>query len=233
MAIPADNQNEGWAGKDPPRTTAGRRMRYFIEQSTIPNDSRIHVRSYPSYLELSAAAGDASEPALVTWYLLPADEYTYLVVASFGHQLDPLVEVLLDRGIGMAEARMAVLAKRVPTFVRLLTNMTTERYSDGALLYLRDPDDADMKWCVATVVGNVTTQRGPALSEDERIHSASLVVINESIALLSEFSEARISFGDKARLWARLARVTVEESLDTGPSVLAAAQWLGKFVGAG
>lgn len=160
-------------------------MRFFVQEEQDPDikegkNEDVRTRTTDCYAEVEYKV----DSKYIDAYIVGRNENTAFVVASFEHVFDSVKEQVEDKN----EAALKAEFKAWPTFAVLLQNGVSDRYSEGALIQLEDPDCGETKWFVATVIGNIDPDKEEALIK-EKINAATELVIGKAADLLVEVSE--------------------------------------------
>jgi hypothetical protein len=199
----------------------------FLDTERVPLSNDLEATAFPAYWQVSGRFDAGDFHAGLNYYLIPTGVTTYVIASCFGHRFDPIVELFGDEHLGTAWFNVA--AKTYPTFGTLATNALNERYSEGALLRLCDPDDAELKWCVATVVGNIDATTFGDLFADVRIKEKIMLVVASSLDLEQQLATQEITAADKVMMIARGAASGYRRGMKMQDKVVSAADWLSQF----
>jgi hypothetical protein len=179
-------------------------VNFWYDGNQRPTVEETYLRLTPRYLELRK---ESVEPPVVTYtYLLPWSEHALLVCACWGHDFDAWMQ-LFQQQPKNAMAWFSAIKETYPTLGRLLENGLHERYAQGALLNIEDPDDAERKWIVGTVVGNLDLDSDANLQDllsSERFMQAYETVIGNSMVGGHEFLTRSLSAATKFKSAARV-----------------------------
>jgi hypothetical protein len=159
-------------------------MDYFISQAPNPNaqgDDEFKLLATNCYFELNYKIDDST---YLIVYLLYRSANSVFVATCWGDTFDGIIRNLDD------DDYVEILHDTWPTLTNLLANGINDKYSNGALIKLEDPDDGDSKWFVASVAGNIGFD-----SIDDLLcantHSKISLVIEQSITLFTELDKKR------------------------------------------
>jgi hypothetical protein len=204
-------------------------MRFFFDPSQRPTRSEFLVNETPSYIELETRINDPEMPGASYFYVIPQSETSVLVAACWGREPDAMMTQFSNPKFGKDLFR--AFCEAYPIMGTLFKNGMDERYSDGALIRFRDPNDGEPKWSVATVVGNIVvgSQTDNPDEADEygfvgsqrflthsRMMSAYELVGTKSFFAAHEYATNKISGTAKAWLVAKGAWQGYLEGLDAG-----------------
>lgn len=160
-------------------------MRDFIESvpgkglQPIDDGSEVRVRATRGYFEVEYKA---QSEIYLTLYYIPRSESSVFIAACWDHAFDGPIEGLSD------DDALETVTQTWPTLAQLLANGIEDRYSQGALIVLEDPDCGEKKWFVASVAGNLDLGSLDGLFTEETQEVARLV-IECSTALMGELQE--------------------------------------------
>jgi hypothetical protein len=158
-------------------------VEHFLETAppatTEPGSDVLFEDHTPSYLKvLSRSSVDAN-----TWYsayLIRIDDHTSAAVTCWGQQFDVAFQQFADSKYG--HVYLKEFRKIWPTFFELIDHAIDERYGDGALTELIDPDDVNRKWFIAVLVSG----SGSADDQEQRRLEAADVAVALSLAVTRE-----------------------------------------------
>ena len=152
-------------------------MKPFIDDAT---QSELDINVSNSYIELELPQENTKVSLFV--YLIPRSESSMFVVTCWDEVFDSIVEQFHDEDV------IETAAETWPLFARMLGDGIRDKYREGALIRLEDPDDGDTKWYVGTVVGNLSLDDSDGIFTPRMQQGISLV-INRSGELLQEMQE--------------------------------------------
>lgn len=173
-------------------------MKYFLEDFAEVQSEETFYFVTPSYIELIKTVVNPS--SISRTYIWLVQDYTFFICTCWEHQFDPWMQLLIERPGGINWFR--TLSETYPTAGRLLTNAHTERYSDGVLVNLPDPDDGERKWFIGTVVGNVHLESEDQLQTfllSDRMMDSYLRVWMPTFELLDELQTRNIPTSRKLK----------------------------------
>jgi hypothetical protein len=204
-------------------------MRFFFDSSVRTAQSEFLVRETPAYWELITSLNEPDLKGASFFYVIPQSEYSVLTAACWGHDPDAMYQLFLDKNFG--DDWLKVFCETYPIQGQLILNGIHERFSDGALVSLLDPDDGETKWFVVTVVGNIEVGSEPddQTSADEyglvgnqrflmhsRLQEAIQLVGLKSFEAAIEYQANEISTVNKAKMYAKGAWKGYVGALDDG-----------------
>ncbi|WP_062464599.1 hypothetical protein [Demequina soli] len=131
----------------------------------------------------------AVESAWVPVYLIRVDENVGAAVTCWDHQFDVIIDNLTKLQIEK------VLRRLQPTWFACADNATKERYGDGALLELLDPDTLNRKWMIGVMFSHESTDPQAAAKAMAKVTEISLAVFAESSNKASAMDYARAATG--------------------------------------
>lgn len=197
-------------------------MRFFIQEQSNPtlektgDEDIIKVGETNSYMEIEVKN---KEGEYIVCYLVPRSENTYFVVACLDHHLDFILEQVENED----EDKLHAEAKAWPLFVTLLKNGMKGRYSEGVLTQLEDPDCAEKKWFIATVIGNLDFEKQSDLAFEKVSHAMELV-LDKTIQMLTEMIEKHPNYGwETAKTFTKAVLTGIGEYANTVVASLNAA----------
>jgi hypothetical protein len=172
-------------------------MQHFLHTAPPPSGSGVVMNFDRShYAELLHQS--SSDPA--QWfssYIVHIDDNVLAGVTCWDQQFDIILEKFNDPQHG--RIWVDEFRKIWPTLFSLFDNTIDERYGEGALAELVDPDDMNRKWFVVALVGIAD------LTDDEieqRCYEAADKAVDLSLALTREFQN-ELSWKQKAKIVAR------------------------------
>lgn len=157
-------------------------MRFFVDTISgagLQGDDEVKYKVTNGYIEVEYAV---DEVYLVV-YLIPRSESSIFVTACWDRTIDELLENVGD---------METVFDTWPKLGQLMVNGLEDRYSEGALIKLEDPDTGEPKWFVASVAGNLDLT-DPADFFSERSQRAMRLVTEKSMELFAHLNENRPS----------------------------------------
>lgn len=155
-------------------------MRPFLDPNPghdLQGDDQFRHKVTNCYIELEYPANGF----YLVVYLFPINNFTLGVATSFENSLDGIERYLAD------EYSLQTFAETWPLTANLLANGIRDQYSQGALIRIPDYDTGDMKWFVATMVGNLNLQDWESFFS-ERTREAMQLVVGLSLQLLDELT---------------------------------------------
>lgn len=162
-------------------------MRYFLGPPLEQTDA---VES-PNYVEVVTPYPGGS---FIT-YLVREEEDTYAVCACWEQVFDAMFKRLNDPSIGPVFASEG--RKLWPGFFLAYDNAVDERYGDGAMVELVDPDDMNRKWFIA-----IKFRASSDTQIEEKGAAAMERVVDFSLQIGQEL-ERELTFWEKTRLFAK------------------------------
>ncbi|MCD2462293.1 hypothetical protein ACFT0G_16720 [Streptomyces sp. NPDC057020] len=150
-------------------------MEHFLAGSPPegPVANGIASRDTDSYLEVKALVSDLWLPS----YVIPIEEGIHAAATCWDNQFDTMVDQLEKPSVVKAWRRMH------PTWLACVENCLKERYGDGTVMQLIDPDDMNRKWLVAVVF----RPRGTDAAQSAAMGAAVDRVITLSAQMAAEF----------------------------------------------
>lgn len=203
-------------------------MRTWLEVVNPPfkNSEGLYYDQTPSYIYVINPFEMNGKHAEYSFYIMAPGDNLFVVAACWGHRFDPILKIIGDpKNGGMGTVKQ--YGKMWPTFGQLFDHSLNEIYSGGALLRFRDPDDAEFKWFVAIVVGNILVTDAESLIGHPRINSAAEEVFRLSWQLDREFVTHKISATDRAQFFGRGFLIGAKEGLAWERKIFKALNWLG------
>lgn len=173
-------------------------MKYFLQDFAGAQDEETYYSTTPSYVELIKFVADP--PSLSRTYVWLIQDYTFFVCTCWEHQFDGWMQLLVERPGGINWFQ--TLSETYPTAGRLLSNASAERYSDGVLVNLPDPDDGERKWFIGTVVGNIHLETEEALQAflmSDRMAESYVRIWVPTFDLLHELQTRQIPTGRRIK----------------------------------
>jgi hypothetical protein len=153
-------------------------VRPFID-AQIAHSSETSTRATNAYLEIEQPLTEGN--ALI-FYIAPRSESSVFVLTCWDHAFDDLIPQLDD------ENTAETVAETWPILAQLLMNGIKDRYRDGALIRLEDPDDGETKWFVASIAGNLRLDSPDDLMS-EPVMKVVQVVLERTMQLHKELME--------------------------------------------
>lgn len=188
-------------------------MKYWVDLSARPTESKDLMVGTPAYLEVQSHRADP--PGISYTYVTPLAATDFLVSSCWGHEFDRFQEFIGDAKLG--DKWISAYGEAWPAFEQLLRNALGGRYASGALVNAEDPDDGERKWHVVTFVGNcIPKETYEEVANDQRIIEACQSVYLRSASLLEQMASGRdLSIGTKTMMLARGAWSGYLKGLDT------------------
>jgi hypothetical protein len=187
-------------------------VQHFLQAVPPSSGSGIVTRERDGYYTEVLIEFDTGD-AWVAAYVIPIDEDAVACVTCWDQQFDPIFQQLTDPKYG--QIYVDEFKKIWPQFFALIDNTVDERFGDGAITQLVDPDDRNRKWFVAKVVGGL--QAADDSGTAARVSAAIDAVAELSLAIFREFQH-ELSWRQKAKIMARGGAVGYREGKAiTGP----------------
>ena len=139
------------------------------EPHTDPVDG-IAWRETDAYVEAKVAVGTAWAPV----YIITVSDSVGAAVTCWDHQFDALVDNLRTPQIEKIMRRLH------PTWFACADNAARERYGDGALVELLDPDSMNRKWMIGVLFSHLVGDKETAARALAKVTEISLAVFHES-----------------------------------------------------
>jgi len=155
-------------------------MRMFLDETTHPGSDEPNLRATNCYIELEFPIDDSSCAVI---YLIPRTESSVFVATCWGTTFDELLSNPSSQTVDM-------ITETWPTLATLLYNGLSDKYRDGALIKLEDPDYGENKWFVASVAGNISFENADTLFADRTMETIN-VVVTKSLELMVELQEKK------------------------------------------
>ena len=191
--------------------------------SSVPSPlPRFQWRSAPGYIEMLAPL--EGQPIVTATYITWLNDLTPLVVTCWEHRFEKLLNLIRDPTQG--KAWLTSFARIWPAFTGLVNNTLDARYQDGAVVQLRDPDDAETKWFVGTFVRNIQSNDVTELFQDEGVQAAAAIIEERSSELFNEFQRDDLGSIDKARTYFHGGSSSSREGLAWQSKVSDALAWI-------
>ena len=130
-------------------------------------------------------------------YLLKVDDNVAAAVTCWDQQFDVVFQQLNDPKYGAIY--VDEFRKIWPTFFSLVDATNDERYGDGALTQLVDPDDMNRKWFVAVLVSGLQTATE---NDGSKFTAAVDKAVDLSLAVFRE-AQTKLSWKLKAKIGLR------------------------------
>ena len=168
-------------------------MKPWFVESQVPLKEMV-VNSTVSYAEIQQPLPNTL--VIYNSYVLGYSETALLVVAHLN--LDQMFQILEQQlqDPTLAGAYNKTYHETWPYLFALLDNTVNQRFSQGVLLRIEDPDNGDQKWVVGTIVGNVNRSaltKKDILFHSERVIGAHVLVIQSCAKLIQEVSTRKIN----------------------------------------
>ena len=162
-------------------------MDFFISEKSTPSPNVIGTDEFKviitdSYVELNLKI-DKTDSYFV-FYLIPHTENSVFVVSCWDDTFDNIIENSDD------ESCLENLFDTCPLIATLLSNGIKDKCSDGALIKLKDYDNGDNKWFLASIAENIKFDNINTILCDRTIETINLVK-EESMLLLSELHKKK------------------------------------------
>jgi hypothetical protein len=123
-------------------------------------------------------------------YALRVDDDVWAALTCWDREFDPMLEIL---GRQDGDLIAAELRKIRPALFQLIDNAVGERYGDGALVEIQDPDDFNRKWFIAKLFRASDDELDEALDTHlTQIMESSVVVLRESLNPIPASALARL-----------------------------------------
>lgn len=169
-------------------------------------------RDTPAYVEAKVAI----EKAWLPIYVITVDERTGAAVTCWDHQFDAILENLSKPQIE------SVLRRIHPTWFQCVDNATRERYGDGALLEMLDPDVMNRKWMIGVLFSHLAEDTDSAAAKAmEKVMGISLAVFNELQNKPSKFDYIRVAAAGAAQ--------GGSQGMAIAQKIYSAARWIPNF----
>ncbi|HEU0131456.1 MAG TPA: hypothetical protein VFQ85_10760 [Mycobacteriales bacterium] len=194
-------------------------MREFTDAGQAgPDTAPVETVEHSGYLEVRLR--ETPRPLTRSVYVLNAGEGVGAAVTCWGQRFDPVFAGFDDPKYG----RIWMDAYRTiwPTLFALIDNAIDERFGDGALTELVDPDDVNRKWFVAVLF---STSSGEAAAEHAVDRVAEL-----SVALSNDLTR-QLGWKEKAKIAARGGRVGYREGREIADRWEKRLDWLRPLLG--
>lgn len=156
-------------------------MEFFIsDKQQAKTDPEFRFSN--SYLEIEVPFTDETSGYL---YILQRSESSAFVLVCLDEMFDSMLNDL-------NEDSLETIAETWPTLMDLIVNGVNEKFQNGALIRMEDPDFCDNKWFVASIAGNISFDSIEDLM-CERMNQTISVVFDKSVQLLTELQERQPS----------------------------------------
>lgn len=191
-------------------------MEHFLAGSPPrgPVEDGIAWRETGNYVEAKVLVQDVWLPI----YVITVREGIGAAVSCWDHQFDPIIDNLTKPQIE------AIMRRLHPTWFACVDNAIRERYSEGALVELLDPDVMDRKWMIAVLFSHRADDRDHAAGVAmDRVVKVSAEVAEESNNKPSKLDYLRAAAGGAAQGGA--------QGLALANRIREAAQWISGFTG--
>jgi hypothetical protein len=171
-------------------------MQHFV-RPTPPTaaESDVVVNPHDPYYWEYLFRSPAAPNGWVVAYLVKIDENIAAAVTCWDQHFDPVIQQLSNPRSGPVLEKEA--RKTWVTFFKLLDNAIDERYGEGALTEMIDPDDMNKKWYFAVLISGLT-QGGSEFAG--KLQPAIEKVVDLSFQFIQE-SPGKQSMAQKARIF--------------------------------
>lgn len=203
-------------------------MRYWVEDAKPPfkDPEGLFCDATPNYVYVVDPFENGKVHGEYTYYIMMPSDGFYVIAACWGHRFDKILEGISDPKKG-GKGLYKEFCRMWPTFGRLFDNALSERYSSGALLRFRDPDDGEIKCFIATVVGNISASTVGDLVSHPRILKAMELVKVTSRQMFKDVANHPVSSVDRLRFFGRGFAIGAMEALAWEQKIFKALYWLG------
>lgn len=157
-------------------------MRSFLDSSTNSGTTEVTLRSTRAYIEIE---WPINESLCAVIYAIPRTATSAFIATCWDDAFD---ELLRD----VDSYTLETIVETWPTLAYLLHQGLNDKYREGALIRLEDADYAEMKWFVASVVGNISFDSKEDFFTDQTV-STIQTVMSKSMELMVELQENKPS----------------------------------------
>jgi hypothetical protein len=192
----------------------------FLQPPTPAEYDGLSLRQTPSYTEIISSVAGGSREDLSCCYVLRNDDATYAAVTCWQNTFDVFYQQLMTK---YGQIYLDAIKETWPILWAVISNSINQRYGDGALLELVDPDDMNRKWFVGVLVGNIEDPKSPA--DHPRIVQAVQQVSDISLQIHRERITRTMSFRTKAKIGLRGAMVGYLEGQALSDRLESKLQW--------
>src|SRR6478609_3514915 len=169
-------------------------MKFFVDASHKPKADKSLFKQTPSYIEVQLHRKGLGFINYVYIFLWRRNSFLIVSPIQAKPLLDILNQQLQDPKLGTTYYK--IYKQTWPQLIDVLDNTVNDRYSKGVLLNMEDPDDAERKWVIGTVIGNIALNTDEDLDSairSDRMKQAYILVLTLCENVVSEIAKRKIS----------------------------------------